>query len=503
MNRRTRTQRGAASGNLLARVMIGMIVLALVAAGLLYVSVRGYLHSEGFRQLLSEKVSKAVGVVGEFTPFRWHGLAVDTDAFDSTGEGTVRKFRLDGLHTEIGLGGLSRGAWEIRQARAQRVEVALDATAKTIGLPPLAEQVVETEAPRLAKKKSWLPRDVELGGLEVGELVVRADLDQGPLTASGIRIGVKPDAAKGSYRVELLGGTIHPPPDTLPELRLDHARLRYQNDTAFLTSATLEALSDARLNLVGEWDRKSSLFSLEGDISQLKCSEILDEDWAKRVTGEMNVDFSVGNHSGKPQARGKIAILQGSLRALPVLDVLAAYADSSRFRTLTLSQADAKWTWEKDLIVFDEIVLASEGLMRIEGRLEIRGEALDGNFRIGLVPGTLAAVPGVETHVFAPGERGMIWAPLRLTGTLDKPKEDFTERLILAAGMRILETLPETSEAVLNLTRTLIGEDSSKVLDRGAELIEKSGLNPSDVSGILNSLLGGGGLQPPSPKKDQ
>jgi len=504
MSRRSRRQQGNPGGSTwLARVMISLIVLTLLAAGLLYAAVRGYLHSEGFRQLLSEKVSKAAGVSGEFTPFRWDGLAVDTDAFQATGEGTVQGVRLDGMHTEIGLGGLRRGAWEIRDARVQRMEIAIDAAARdALSLPPMVAQVVESAPVRTSGKQGWLPREVELHGLEFGEVVLRANLKQGPVSASGIKVAVEPAGAKHSYRGELTGGTIQLPFSQLPELRLDHARLRYQDGTVFLTSAALEAWSEGRITASGEWDRNTRLFSLEGGLSKLKCEEILDENWAKRLIGEINADFSLGNHSGKPQARGELAIHHGMLTALPVLDALAAYADTRRFRTIPLSEAQALWTWEKDLIELNEIVLSSEGLMRLEGRVIIRGSELDGTFRLGLVPGVLATLPGAETHVFAPGERGLLWAPLRLTGTVDKPKEDLTDRLILAAGMRILESLPENADEVINLTRSLLGADPAKAVEKGARLIEKSGLDVREVSGILDSLLGGGRRKAPEPEPE-
>ncbi len=476
-------------------------MLILLAAGLFYAAVRSYLHSEGFRQLLSGKVSKAAGVSGEFTPFRWDGLAVDTDAFRATGEGAVQGLRLDGMHTEIGLGGLRRGVWEIRDARVQRIEIAIDAAAKdALSLPPVVAEAVASAPVRTSVKQGWLPREVELHGLELGEVVLRANLAQGPVSASGIKVTVEPAGAKHSYRGELTGGSIQLPVALLPELRLDHARLRYQDGTVFLTSAALEAWSDGLITASGEWDRSTRLFSLEGDLSKLKCEEILNENWAKRLIGEINADFSAGNHSGKPQARGKLAIHHGTLTALPVLDALAAYADTRRFRTLPLSEAQASWAWEKDLVVLNEIVLASEGLMRIEGQVIVRGRELDGTLRLGLVPGALASIPGAETDVFAPGERGLLWAPLRVTGTVDKPKEDLTERLILAAGMRMLEKLPENADEVLNLTRSLLGNDPAKAVEKGAELIEKSGLDVREVSGILEGLLGSGRRKVPEPE---
>ena len=101
-----------------------------------------------------------------------------------------------------------------------------------------------------------------------------------------------------------------------------------------------------------------------------------------------------------------------------------------------------------------------------------REERLDGRFRLGLVPGVLARIPGAETIVFQPGERGLLWTTLRVTGTIDDPEEDLTGRLIEAAGLRMFEILPETGERVLKFTREVLDADMTKHLEKGVEVIE-------------------------------
>ena len=69
--------------------------------------------------------------------------------------------------------------------------------------------------------------------------------------------------------------------------------------------------------------------------------------------------------------------------------------------------------------------------VRQNSRLRVeRDRRIDGRFRLGLVPGVLARIPGAETIVFQPGERGLLWTTLRVTGTIDDPEEDLTGRLL-------------------------------------------------------------------------
>lgn len=495
MSRRSRRRgvKQADGTGWLARASIILLALCLVVAAVFYASVRSYLHSEGFRHLLSEKAGAFAKVTGEFTPFRWEGLAVETEAFQGTGKGIIRDLRVDGLHTEIGLGGLRRGVWEIRDARMRRIAVSLDATqaGASDASPSAAKQGMEFSETS-EKSRGWLPKEVELQGLELGQVDLRALLDEGALTASGIRVEVKPDGGSRSFRAEASGGDIRLPYEFMPAVRLDRARLRYQDGAVFLTHLSADAWREGRLEASGEWDRDTRRFSFEGGLSGVKCEEILSETWAKRLIGTLNTDLVADNHAGKLVLHGRLVLHNGTLTALPVLDILAAYADTRRFRVLALSEAHADWRWEKDLMELCNIVIASEGLARLEGRVTIRGRELDGNLRLGLVPGTLAKIPGAETDVFTPGERGLLWAPIHLTGTLDKPREDLGDRLIAAAGLRILETLPETGEEAIKFTRTALGDHPSKTIEKGVEIIEKSGLKVREVSGILDSLLGGG-----------
>ena len=493
MSRRSRRRRAAAGKQArqgwLGKLALGLILLGLVGAAIVYASVRSYLHSDEFRKFLSVKTSEAVGVDGEFTPLRWDGLAVDTDAFDASGNGVIRNLRVDGLHTEVSVGGFSRGVWEIRESRLQRLEISLDArnqeTANSVRKP----------APPPAKASGWLPQEVELQGIDVREVVFKAMLDAGPVSATRVRVRVDPAEKKQAYRVELADGTIRLPISWVPELKLSRARLRYQDGRVFLNSSSAGAWNDARLELSGEWDLTSNCYSLEGVASGVRCEDVFSEDWAKRCAGEMSSELNLDNHDGTAVARGRLTIQKGTLTALPVLDALAAYADTRRFRMLALSEASTNWRWKDGELFFSKLAIGSEGLVRLEGNLSIRGRQLDGTFRLGLAPGTLSAIPGAETKVFIAGERGLLWAPLRITGTLDDPIEDLSERLKDAAGQRMFEIIPETGEKALKFTRTILGDSPNQAVDQGLKIIEQGGKAVHDVTGgLLDDFLG------PNPK---
>ena len=467
------------------------MLLAIVGAAALFVAIRGYLHSEGFRKFLSAKVGEAAKVRGGFSPFEWDGLAVRSRKYEASGDHGIRSLRIDDLRTEVGLGGLKRGVWEIREASALKVDLELDA--RRMGGSPADGAPPPDDAPRSAMP-GWLPTRVQLMGLRVGELSFRALLDDGTVSAGGIRLGCEPARGGSGYDVTMNGGKVRAPFRMLPELRLEKARIRYDDGRIYLNHLAASAWNDAHLELAGEADRSQGTYSVHGGISNVDCREAFDETWSRRVSGTLESSLHLDNAGGKPAASGHAVLHRGVLTALPVLDTLAAYADTRRFRTLTLTEAATDWRWEPGLLSFRNIRLGSEALIQLDGSLDIRGDALDGHFLLGIAPGVLSSIPGAETDVFMPGERGLLWSPLRITGTLDEPVEDLSDRLIAAAGARMFEIIPQTGERVLRYSRTVLGEtvpDSiDKAVDESGRIIREGSEIIRDAKGVLDGILG-------------
>ncbi len=494
MSRRSRKRKVAGESRWLGKAVVGLLILSVIVIVVGYGMLRSYLHSDAFRKFLSAEASETAGVTGEFAPFDWDGLAVETESFEATGTGLVTAVRADGLHTEVGLGGVRRGVWEIRGSSLRRLEVAVDARKPLDGAVAAGEPMKEHLK---TKRPAWYPNEAEVQGLDVRELVVKAMLTEGLATITGMSVHAEQAGGKDAYRAEIEGGTVRLPFGIVPDLRIDRAHLRYKDDHVFLTDATVAAWANGRVQATGEWDLKAKRFAVTGDASSLKCEDILNPDWAKRLTGDVTSDFNLENDSGTPEASGKLTIKNGMLTALPMLDALAAYADTRRFRVLTLSESHTDWHWKQGELTLSKLVLASEGLVRLEGNITIRGKALDGRFRLGLAPGTLATIPGAETDVFLAGERGLRWTTLHLTGTLDDPKEDLTDRLLAAAGIRMFDQIPETGEKVIKFTHSLLGDPSPQTIEKGEKIIEKGTKAIREVTGILDGLLGGGTPTPP------
>jgi len=489
MSRRSRQRQDVGESRWIGKVMLGLLVLSFVSIGVGYGLMRGYLHSDAFRKFLSVKASVMAGVNGEFAAFRWEGLEVSTDKFEATGDGPVTHLRADDLHTEIGFGGVTRGVWDVRGSSVRRLDIAVDSRKKAITKPAISDVALKG---KFNADNGWFPSQANLQEVDVRELAMQLLTDQGSIAASGMRVRAERAGAQNAYRVDVKGGTIQLPIKWISDLQLDRAHLRLQGNQFFLLDSAVNVWSDGRIQTSGELDMVTNQFSLEGDVAGIKCEDVLNSDWSKRLTGNIGSTFILTNKSGFPSASGRLSIENGVLTAMPVLEALAAYADTRRLRVLSLNQAHTEWQWKRDELILKNMVLSSEGLVHLEGSITIRGQTLDGDFRLGIAPGTLSSIPGAETDVFAPGERGLLWTPLHISGTLDHPKEDLTDRMIQAAGMRMFEQLPETGEKVIKFTNAILGDPSQKTVEKGLKIIKESKKTLHEFGGILEGILGGG-----------
>ncbi|MCW1884825.1 AsmA-like C-terminal region-containing protein [Luteolibacter flavescens] len=498
MSRRERRKKaaGAKGGSSNRWLVRGAVIafggaVALLGGG--YIGLRSWLHGESFRHMLATEAGKAIGVTCEFSPFRWAGTSMTTDSFTASGEAIVQSINSEGLRVDVGLGGWWEGVWRIDEARARKIEVVIDTTAadRVKDLPPAT---VQPPPPPRGKKwyDSLVPDEVDLRKVDVGNSALKVITRSGPVSISGTSWKVTPDEAKGSYRAEGTDGTVKLPWEWAPPMNLGKARLRYHQDTVSLSAADFQVYQSGRLDLNGEMSVKGDGYVFNGHLRDVMCDEILPEDWKQRVAGKVDTEFTVESGKNGPIVEGSLTHANGVLTALPLLDSLAAYADTTRFRRIALEKGSLDYRWEDGAMTLKNIILSSEGLVRLEGSLQVdKQERIDGRFRLGLVPGILARIPGAETIVFAPGERGLLWTTLHISGTLEDPEEDLSQRLIAAAGMRMIEIIPETGEKVLKFTTQALDQDMQAQLKQSADTVIEQGKGVIEQGkGVIDEAAG-------------
>jgi len=167
-----------------------------------------------------------------------------------------------------------------------------------------------------------------------------------------------------------------------------------------------------------------------------------------------------------------------------VLDRVADFTHTERFRRVVLDEA--KWDIDRihDTTNITNLVLQSNGLIRVEGAMVIKGRNIQGDFLVGVSPQTLRWMPGAQAHVFTQahpsGAPGFVWTRVKMAGNLDTGlHEDLSNRLLAAMGRALIdEPLDVALKGVDLLGKAgidVVGKTGNTVIEGGKGLIEGAG----------------------------
>jgi hypothetical protein len=448
----------------------GFTALVCSIGGLLYgyQTVRSYLRSDEFRSKLSLKAGDYLKGGVEIQPFEWDGWTVSTDRFTFQSAEEFQNIEVKGVDALVDIGGIWDGVYRVKDVRVREVGFIQDPGQRPVGLRKPLPIEKETFFDR------FMPDETEVTRISVAQAHGTVVLDQKAWSWDQVAAEMIPGANRGVYEISLQGGSVQTPFDVLGELELKEAKARVSGDRFYLLSSGIRVFESGRLSLDGDFGVEDGRWNLNGVLNGIRMEDVIAEDWKRRLIGPLELDFKAEQAPNQGAViKGHLSMKNGILTALPVLDRIAAYANTERFRRLALSDASLDFSRRGEVIDLRNISITSEGLIRIEGAMTIVGNEITlGNFQVGITPGTLSHLPGAETKVFRPGDLGLLWTPLVITGTLDSPQEDLSDRLIAAAGQRMFEVLPETGQVALKYTGKAIGETTKAFLDQKGIILE-------------------------------
>jgi hypothetical protein len=452
-NRKRDRSQGGGSRALKAVLITGAALLVLLFVGLfaLKTGIERYRNSDAFRQWVGRKVAAALRSDVELASLRWEGGTAFADGFRVKGyeDADLAALEIDGLRAT--LDGAKDGAWQITDARVNRLKVdfspdRLPGQFATHSGVPTGGGGGGPSAPAWLRR--FLPDQFHVGqiGADAATLTVFDSAKTEVFALRSVKTDFQP-AAGGGWEIAGQGGRLFVA--GRPDMGIDRFRVRWQNDQVFLNQAEIDLPDKARVSASGvvALNEGNELdLDLDLAIANLDIRQVLNPEWQERVSGSLRGDIKVTGAAGSPDAlkqSGTLHLDQGQVKNVPLLMAIARYTKSKNFERISLNETTARFERQGDQVRFTDLVVQSDGLARLEGSLSIDGGRLSGQFRLGVTPGTLRWIPGAERKVFVQSDKGFLWTDLIVSGTVTEPREDLSARLILGAAESLVEEAPE------------------------------------------------------------
>ena len=451
-------------------VGVPVLLLLLVVATLfgLRLWLYAFLRSDGFRQQLDAHVSDALHAEGRFDPLQWQDTEVYSAAFDATGRpgSPLARLSAEQIRTRFDLGALWHHAWRVESVELTKFDATLAAghaapRATTPDTAPVPEPTVSPdEHPGFLA--GLLPTRFEVGEVRVNDFSLAWNADH-PADAGrlrGVTLTAHPLTPDNrSWQIDGRDGQLSQA--SFPALRLTSFNLRTTPREVFITRAEGQADVGGKVELSGtqalDGDRA---LDLRVDFDGLPASGFLPPDWRARLKGAARGSVHVVNSDDQPgagRATGHVELRDGRLTALPLLNQLALFTASERYRSAELQNARADFDWNAGNLVVSNLLVESEGLIRTEGGFTVRAGQIDGTLQVGLARSAVRWLPVVGTRVFNQPERdGYLWTTVHLTGPVNHPNEDLSARLLAATEQEIIDKAQQGAGAVIDTARGLL-----------------------------------------------
>ncbi|HKP45408.1 MAG TPA: hypothetical protein VJT50_02310 [Pyrinomonadaceae bacterium] len=425
--------------------VLGMIVLLAIVARIAF---GVYLKSDAFRRKIQNATAHALKAEGEFTPLQLNGGNFYSDRFVARGNpGTFfSQLQADQIRADFDWRGLLHRAWKIDELNVQQLDVRF---AERSPRPPTEAAPTPGELRPVPKTSGWkldLRRvKVEKSSWHWGA----SDQPAGNITGSTLILTPTYDA----WLIDAGGGQISQ--KGWPELLIESAKLRYTSSSLFVTESVLRN-GVGRIVVSGEIDFNRAA-DLRAQIDDLPIGPLLPADWRYRLNGKLAGTARVVAPlpDGTLHVEGSMRLVDGHVEALPILNQIATFTRTDRFRNLVLNKASMNFTRDAKMFTGKDLVLESEGLLRVEGAFTVVNDQIDGVLQIGVTAASLQWLPGSQARVFTVAHDGYYWTPLRVTGPVEHPVEDLTPRLVAAAAGELLEnsqdTLMDAAKTILDL----------------------------------------------------
>lgn len=453
---------------------LGVLLLAGIAG---YMYLLSWLQGEGFRTYLAGQIQSKTGAAEVSIPenLSVEGRHMTLPACTLREARIIKEFSIHKLHLEVDRLALLRRMLHLNHFSVEEMQLTVqlpDGKAKggVVSPTPAKEPQAATAAVSIASGEGVM-KDFRARSFESHYTDTTINYKDKTFSLNGYQLVAlpRPEFGKNAWAIGLENGRIRTPFSWLKESGVKSATLLYRGEGVELSDCKIE-LAPGNLSAKGVYLQGAGLWKARVDINQANVSRLLNEDWKKRLIGELfgYLDMSGEASKGTWEARGKLRLEKGVLEGLPFLSDLRLHG-TMPYRSLQLEKATCQLTYPysepehglHNAWLWDKIdVRAKDGSLLLRGRVITGADGtLAGMLSVG-VPSKLIAelglskTPIVNKLFNAPVEApGYVWLRINLSGTVSEPHEDISVRLATV----LPEALPALADKAMDSLHTVIG----------------------------------------------
>jgi len=435
---------------LILAAAIAMIAFAAGVAVFLSPLLTRYVESDRFRAAMEEETAKGLHFPrGRYAPIRrTDALTAQSDRFQAdNGQKAMRSLDAHGITAKFNPWGVLVRQWRFDDVHVQSGDVEI--------------QIYEAH-PEPVRPKPWfaifLPNRVYLENIQSEQANITWRFRGERAGFFGTQLLITPNGRDFEYVAT--GGRLKMAlvPDL--ELRRTHILITKTLLTLYDLDLASDSHSDESIRAQGHAGLgQDKSIDVKTNFNSVPIRQWLPAEWKGHLTGSAFGDIHYTGKDPKLESssgEGSLRIQDGRVDDVPLLNKLAELARKKSFERLNLNECSLAFAWRYPEIDIKDVTLEEKGKFRIEGEISIKRQSLRGTIKLGLTREYLDWLPNPE-EVFSRRSSGYLWTDVHLSGTIDEPRQDLSQRII--------ELFKESPAAYLNLLFRQFGDWMKKTFE--------------------------------------
>jgi hypothetical protein len=359
---------------------------------------------------------------GHYAPIRRTGaLTAQSDRFEGvSGRKAMRSLDAHGITAKFNPWGVFIRQWRFDRVDVQSGDVEI--------------QIYEAH-PEPVRPKPWfaifLPNRVCLAKIQSEQANITWRFRGERAGFFGTQLLITPSGRDFEYVAT--GGRLKMAPVPDLDLRRTHLLITKTLLTLYDLDLASDSHSDESIRAQGRAGLgQDKSIDTKANFNSVPIRQWFPAEWKGRLNGSAFGDIHWTGKDPKLESssgEGSLRIHNGRVDDVPLLNKLAELSRKKSFERLDLNECSLAFAWRYPEIDIKSIAIEEKGKFRIEGEISIKRRLLRGSIRLGLTREYLDWLPNPE-EVFSRSSSGYLWTDVHLSGTIDEPRQDLSQRII-------------------------------------------------------------------------